>query len=78
MIDSFSSDNLAKFIEQYLAGSLTPKVKEEPKHDPEPVDDGEESPYVKTLTTANFKAEVLDNDKDALVEFYAPCMFIHL
>ncbi len=78
MTDSFSSDNFARFIEQYLAGSLTPKVKEEPKDEPEPVDDGEESPFVKTLTTANFKAEVLDNDKDALVEFYAPCMLTHL
>jgi len=75
MVDSFSTDSLAKFIKEFLAGSLTPKVKEEPQHEPEPADDGEDSTHVVKLTTDNFKSEIMENDKDALVEFYAPCTF---
>jgi protein disulfide isomerase len=74
MSDSFSSDNLATFVRSYLSGSLSAKIKEDHSHAPEPTDEAgdEDSPFVVTLTDANFQAEVVDNDKDVLVEFYAP------
>ena len=76
MGESFNSENFGQFIKEFLAGSLTGKVKEEKAPsaggEEEAEDDGSPS-AVLTVTDANVKAEVLDSDRDILIEFYAPC-----
>jgi protein disulfide isomerase len=78
MDDKFNVDNLRAFAEALVAGSLTPKVKEEPDYSSDydedgPADDGPadyEGSDVAQLTTDNY-AELTDG-KDAMLEFYAP------
>jgi len=75
MEESFSVDNLKLFIEKYLAGSLTPKIKERPSpdahQDEDEEDDGTPSSVV-TLTNDNFNEVVMGEGTDVMVEFYAP------
>jgi len=82
MAESFSVDNLRAFVAAYQAGSLTPKVKEEPDYSSDAgseddgygdddEDDGEPSEVV-TLTGDNFDEVVNAPGVDAMVEFYAP------
>ena len=74
--DKFNVDNVRKFAEALVAGSLEAKVKEEPSYDDDTDASGEadESDYeesdVTVLTDANFESEV--EGKDAMLEFYAP------
>jgi protein disulfide isomerase len=75
MVEAFSVDALRAFIDQFLAGSLTPKIKEvadysEP-HPEEEEDDGTPSDVVK-VTAANFDEVVNAPGKDVMIEFYAP------
>lgn len=60
----FSIENLKQFVEDLLADKLEPHIKSEP----EPEEQGD----LKVATGRNFKSLVLDADKDALIEFYAP------
>ena len=79
MTESFSVDHIKAFVKAFLAGELTPKVKEEPDYSSEDEsgggddeeDDGSPSSVV-TLTSDNFADEVTNADADVMVEFYAP------
>lgn len=57
--------DLEIFEASYLAGDLTPALKSA-----DPVDDSGDA--VKVMTGGEFKARVIDSDKDVLLEFYAP------
>jgi len=56
---------IGKFVDQYLAGKLEPSIKSEP------IPEKNDGP-VTTIVAHNYKDVVIDNDKDVLVEFYAP------
>jgi protein disulfide isomerase len=77
MTETFSVDHIKAFVASYLAGELTPKVKEEPdhssdSHDDEDEDDDGTPSSVVTLTTDNFEEEITNAEVDAMLEFYAP------
>lgn len=61
----YSVENLEQFARELVAGSLEQYLKSEPI--PEPNDEA-----VVTVVAKNFNEVVADNDKDVLVEFYAP------
>jgi len=65
MTEEFSPENLKKFVDDLLAGKLEPYLKSEslPEHN--------DVMPVKTVVAKNFK-EIINQDKDVLVEFYAP------
>ncbi|VDM68878.1 unnamed protein product [Strongylus vulgaris] len=64
MNNEFSVENLKEFVEELLAGKLEPYMKSEPIPD--------NTGALKVAVAKNFKELVLDADKDALIEFYAP------
>jgi protein disulfide isomerase family A protein 3 len=64
MNKEFSIDNLKQFVEDILANKLEPFMKSEPI----PTEQGD----LKTAVAKNFNELIMNNDKDALVEFYAP------
>jgi len=64
MADEFSPENLKKFADDVIAGNLEPFVKSEP------IPDDNDGP-VKVVVAKNFK-EIVDQNKDVLIEFYAP------
>jgi len=64
--NDFSEESIRKFVEAYLAGSLTPDLKT--ANLPE---DWDAAP-VKVLVGSNFEEVAMDKTKDVLVEFYAP------
>lgn len=66
MEDKFSVDNLEKFVNDFLAGSLEAFVKSEPV----PTDN--DSANVKVAVAKNIQDLVIKSDKDVLIEFYAP------
>uniref|UniRef100_A0A7S3JT45 protein disulfide-isomerase n=1 Tax=Aureoumbra lagunensis TaxID=44058 RepID=A0A7S3JT45_9STRA len=80
MTTSFNVDNLRAFVADFIAGKLTPKIKETPDYDmPSDTDDdtdneqGEdmyEGSSVISLTSENF--DHVTSGKDAFLEFYAP------
>jgi len=61
----YSVENLEKFARDLAAGNVEQFLKSEPI--PEPNDEA-----VKTLVAKNFNEIVNDEDKDVLIEFYAP------
>ncbi|KAK3096713.1 hypothetical protein FSP39_002612 [Pinctada imbricata] len=65
MTDEFTMDNLEKFINDFLDGKVEPYLKSEPVPD-------NEGEAVKTVVAKNFDEIVNDEDKDVLIEFYAP------
>eukprot|EP00826_Nyctotherus_ovalis_P021642 TRINITY_DN17024_c0_g1_i3.p1 TRINITY_DN17024_c0_g1~~TRINITY_DN17024_c0_g1_i3.p1 ORF type:complete len:400 (+),score=79.64 TRINITY_DN17024_c0_g1_i3:152-1351(+) len=54
-------DSLEKFMDDYKRGKLTEFAEPEPEPEPE---------YVKEVVSDTFKAEVINNDLDVLVNFY--------
>jgi len=64
MTEAFSIENLQKFLEDVKEGKLEAYMKSEPLPD--------NSGALKTAVAKNFAEVVLNNDKDTLVEFYAP------
>ncbi|OOF90762.1 hypothetical protein ASPCADRAFT_211715 [Aspergillus carbonarius ITEM 5010] len=58
-------DEVDKFIQDVIDGNVDPSIKSEP------VPDTQEGP-VTVVVAHSYKELVLDNDKDVLVEFYAP------
>jgi protein disulfide-isomerase A1 len=56
---------IGTFVEDFLAGKIEPSVKSEP------IPEKNDGP-VTTIVAHNYKDVVIDNDKDVLVEFYAP------
>ncbi|KAL4227773.1 Protein disulfide-isomerase A3 [Mactra antiquata] len=63
MTDEFSMDNLEKFANDLLAGNLEPYLKSEPVP--------EQNEAVKVAVAKNFD-DIVSDDKDVLIEFYAP------
>ncbi|KAG1693848.1 hypothetical protein DVH05_022768 [Phytophthora capsici] len=59
------AEDLIVFEKNYFEGKLTPQLK---SADPE--DDSEEA--VKVIVGTEFQSRVIDNEKDVLLEFYAP------
>ena len=62
----FDKDSINSFVEAALMGTLKPSLKSE---EPEPEDT---TGPVTVLRGKSFNELVIDNDKDVLVEFYAP------
>ena len=62
----FQADDILKHTEAFFAGDLKPSLKSE---EPAPEDT---AGAVKILKGKSFHELVMDNDKDVLVEFYAP------
>lgn len=71
MDGKFSIENIKTFIENFKAGKLVGKEKEEPKPPKNEDDEDDENSYVTKLTNDNAN-EVLKSGKDIMVEFYAP------
>lgn len=65
MKDEFSVESLQNFVSNLEDGKLEPYVKSEP------IPESNDAP-VKVAVGKNFQEIVIDNDKDTLVEFYAP------
>lgn len=57
--------DIGSFVDDFLAGKVEPSIKSEP------IPESNDGP-VKTIVAHNYKDIVLDEDKDVLVEFYAP------
>jgi protein disulfide-isomerase A1 len=57
--------SIGKFVDDFLAGKIEPSIKSEP------IPESNNDP-VKVIVAHNYKELVIDNDKDVLVEFYAP------
>jgi protein disulfide-isomerase A1 len=58
-------DDIAKFVDDFVAGKISPSIKSEP------IPESQEGP-VPVIVAHNYDNIVMDNDKDVLVEFYAP------
>jgi protein disulfide-isomerase A1 len=56
--------DIGTFVDDFLAGKVEPSIKSEPIP--------ESQGPVSVIVAKNYKEIVLDNDKDVLVEFYAP------
>jgi protein disulfide-isomerase A1 len=56
---------IGKFVDDFLAGKIDPSIKSEP------IPESNDGP-VTVVVAHNYKDVVIDNDKDVLVEFYAP------
>lgn len=72
MSESFGIENVQKFIKAYLAGDLTPKVKDDRNMMPEEEEEDSGPSSVVTLTDSNFAAQVTNSPNDVMLEFYAP------
>lgn len=60
-----SEKNIAKFVEDFIAGKVDPSIKSEP------VPEKQDGP-VTVVVAKNYDELVINNDKDVLLEFYAP------
>jgi protein disulfide-isomerase A1 len=60
-----NAKDVGKFIQNVLDGKIDPSIKSEP------VPETQEGP-VTTVVAHNYQEVVIDNDKDVLLEFYAP------
>lgn len=58
-------DDIAKFVDDFVAGKIAPSIKSEP------IPESQEGP-VTVIVAHNYDDIVMDNNKDVLVEFYAP------
>jgi len=65
MKEEFSIENFEDFVKKFLDGSLEPHLKSEP------LPEKNDGP-VKVAVAQNFQELVTDNEKDVLIEFYAP------
>jgi protein disulfide-isomerase A1 len=57
--------NIGQFVDDFVAGKAEPSIKSEP------IPETQEGP-VSVVVAKNYKDVVIDNDKDVLLEFYAP------
>lgn len=60
-----SAKEIGKFVDDFVAGKVDPSIKSEP------IPETQEG-YTTVIVAKNYQTEVIDNDKDVLVEFYAP------
>jgi protein disulfide-isomerase A1 len=58
-------DDISKFVDDFVAGKIAPSIKSEP------LPESQEGP-VHVIVAHNYEDIVMDNNKDVLVEFYAP------
>lgn len=58
-------DDIAKFVQDFVDGKAEPSIKSEP------IPEKQEGP-VQVVVAHNYKDLVIDNDKDVLLEYYAP------
>jgi protein disulfide-isomerase A1 len=65
---SFSADGFKAFVDSFFDGELKPFLKSEPV----PEDGEDYDGHVKVIVGKSFADVALDQDKDVLVEFYAP------
>ena len=65
--EKLTEENILKFVEDWENKKLKPYLRTEPEPDPED-NDGD----VFVVVGKTYKKEVLDNDKDVLMYFYAP------
>jgi len=63
--DDVTGDALQSFVDSFFAGDLKPHLKSA-----EPEDDSDQA--VKVIVGSSFEDRVINNDKDVLLEFYAP------
>ncbi|TKA50577.1 Protein disulfide-isomerase [Cryomyces minteri] len=59
--------NVGKFVDDFLAGKVEPSIKSEP------IPEKQDGP-VTVIVAKNYEEIVMDDNKDVLVEFYAPCL----
>ncbi|KAM0716973.1 hypothetical protein Q7P37_006825 [Cladosporium fusiforme] len=64
-IKDFTEKAIGSFVEEYVEGKIEPSIKSEP------IPEKQEGPTT-IVVAKNYQAEVIDNDKDVLLEFYAP------
>ncbi|KAK4549184.1 hypothetical protein LTR36_007642 [Oleoguttula mirabilis] len=64
-VSDLSEKKISKFVEDFVAGSVEPSVKSEP------IPEKQEGP-VTVVVAKNYQDVVIDNEKDVLLEFYAP------
>lgn len=57
--------DITAFVDDFIAGKVEPSIKSEP------IPESQDGP-VAVVVAKNYKEIVLDNDKDVLLEFYAP------
>lgn len=57
--------DVEKFLDDFVAGKIEPSIKSEP------LPESQDGP-VQVVVAYNYKDIVLDEDKDVLLEFYAP------
>ncbi|KAH8727233.1 thioredoxin-like domain-containing protein [Phaeosphaeriaceae sp. PMI808] len=63
--NKITEKDIGTFVEDFLAGKVEPSIKSEP------IPESQDGP-VSVVVAKNYKDIVIDNDKDVLVEFYAP------
>ncbi len=62
---AISEKAIGQFVDEYLAGKIEASIKSEP------IPEKQDGP-VTVVVAKNYQEVVIDNDKDVLVEFYAP------
>ena len=62
---TITEKDIGKFVQDFVDGKIEPSIKSEP------IPEKQEGP-VTVIVAHNYKEIVLDNEKDVLVEFYAP------
>lgn len=62
---ALSHDDVGSFVQDFLDGKIEPSIKSEP------IPEKQEGP-VTVVVAHNYKEVVIDNEKDVLLEFYAP------
>ena len=62
---TINEKEIEKFVSDFIAGKIEPSIKSEP------IPEKQEGP-VTVIVAHNFEDVVINNDKDVLVEFYAP------
>ncbi|KZF22369.1 prolyl 4-hydroxylase, beta polypeptide [Xylona heveae TC161] len=63
--EKLSQKAIGKFVQDFVDGKVEPSIKSEP------IPEKQEGPVV-TVVAHNYEEIVFDNDKDVLLEFYAP------
>lgn len=63
--EKISAKSIEKFVDDFVGGAIEPSIKSEP------IPESNDGP-VTVIVAKNYEQIVLDDDKDVLVEFYAP------
>ena len=61
----FTHDDIGKFVQDFVDGKIEPSIKSEP------IPETQEGP-VQVVVAHNYEEVVINNEKDVLLEFYAP------